>query len=122
MIFLLPLIIIFGAGILGGILAAVIDPSLAFVGSLGNLVGSVIILINFYKMLNELKGVTNDPDFNWWWILIPCLNYYFLWVKVPEQVTKAKQMLGINQPARGIVLYIFLSPYALAADLNDMAG
>ena len=46
-----------------------------------------------------------------------------MFVKVPEQVQKAKEKAGIAQtkPARGIVLYIFLFPYALASDLNDIA-
>jgi hypothetical protein len=34
---------------------------------------------------------------------------------------KAKQMAGVQQPARGIVVYVFLWLYAAAADLNDIA-
>jgi hypothetical protein len=29
-------------------------------------------------------------------------------------------MLGVQVPTRGTVFYIFLAPYALAADINDM--
>jgi hypothetical protein len=45
---------------------------------------------------------------------------YWMWMLVPQEVTKAKQMLGLQQPARGIVLYIFLWPFALASDINEM--
>jgi hypothetical protein len=54
-------------------------------------------------------------------MFIPLLNYYFLWVKVPEQVTKAKQMAGSRNPqSAGIVFYIFLPLYALSKDLNEV--
>jgi hypothetical protein len=29
-------------------------------------------------------------------------------------------MLGVQQPARPVVQYIFILPFALASDLNDM--
>ena len=35
--------------------------------------------------------------------------------------SKAKQMAGVQNPPRGIVVYIFLFLYAFAADLNDIA-
>jgi hypothetical protein len=74
-----------------------------------------------WAMLNELQQYTRDDEFKPWYMFIPLLNYYFLWVKVPEQVTKAKQMAGSRNPqASGIVLYIFLAPYALAKDLNEV--
>jgi hypothetical protein len=122
MVLLIPFGIIIGCSVIGSILASLIDPIIGSLFNLGGLVGSVILLISFYKMLNELKAFTNNPDFNWWFILIPCLNYYFLWIKVPEEVTKAKQMAGLQQPARSILAYIFIAPYALAADLNEIAG
>ena len=40
---------------------------------------------------------------------------------VAPEVSKAKQMLGVQQPTRSLVAYFFLFPYALASDLNDMA-
>jgi hypothetical protein len=121
MTLVIPMAIIFGGQILGAILGS-IEPMLALVGSLVALAGSIYFLITMVKMLNELKAFTNNPDFNWWFILIPCLNYYFLWIKVPEEVGKAKQMAGLNQPARSILLYILIAPFALASDLNDIAG
>jgi hypothetical protein len=74
-----------------------------------------------WEMLNELQSYTNDQEFKPWYMFIPLLNYYFLWIKVPEQVTRAKQMAGSRNPqAQGIVLYIFLAPFALAKDLNEV--
>jgi hypothetical protein len=74
-------------------------------------------------MVRELQNYTQDQQFVWWWLFIPCLGTYFAILKVPEQVTKAKQKAGIAQtkPTRGIVNYIFLWPHALASDLNDVA-
>jgi len=122
MVLLLPALIIVGGQIVGGILGAAIDPSLAAVGGLIALGGMVFALVTMIKMLGELKNFTGDPDFNWWFIFVPCLQYYFMWVKVPEQVTKAKQMAGVQVPTRSIIVYLFLFQYALAADLNDLAG
>jgi hypothetical protein len=42
-------------------------------------------------------------------MFVPFLNYYFLWIKVPEQVAKAKQKAGSRNPqSASIVMYIFL--------------
>ena len=73
-------------------------------------------------MLKELKNATNDSTFQPWFILIPCLNYYFMWIKVPQQVTKAKQMARSQRPTRAFIVYFFFFLYALAADLNDLAN
>ena len=127
MVTLLPFAVMVGGNILGAILAGVIHPALAIVGSVLSLVGLVLLIISLWKMLGELKAVTNDPDFNPWFIIVPCLQIYFIAVKLPEQVNKAKQMTGCQVPGRG-VLYIVslffspLLPWALASDLNDMAG
>jgi hypothetical protein len=78
-------------------------------------------LYAMWTMLNELQQYTKDDDFKPWFILIPFLNYYFLWVKVPEQVAKAKQMAGSRNPQpMGILAYIFVVPFALAKDLNQV--
>ena len=41
-------------------------------------------------------------------------------MKYPYDPAKAKQLLGVQQPVRPIVLYIFLFPFAMASDINDM--
>ncbi|MEI7895020.1 MAG: hypothetical protein WCI05_18135, partial [Myxococcales bacterium] len=121
----LPLVIIFGGQILGAILGAVIPPALALVGSLiGSLIafaGSVLALVSLIKMANELKAVTQNPAFAWWPILVPVYGLYWLAIVVPQEMARAKQALGVAQPARGLVVYLFLSLYAFASDLNDIA-
>jgi len=90
------------------------------VGSLASLVGAIIGLLSAYKMVNEVKAVTRNSSFVWWHMLIPIYNYYWLWIVVPAEVKKAKQMLGVQAPPRSIVLYVFLWLFALASDINDM--
>jgi hypothetical protein len=129
MTFLMPMICVFGgvilATIMGVIAGAAGVPALALVGSLlyliGVLGGSVIGLLSTIKMINELKTVTKNAAFAWWPVFIPFYNYYWLWVMVPAEVKKAKQMMGVQAPPRGIVVYVFLWLYALASDINDMA-
>ena len=129
MTFLMPVICIFAGAILAtimGILAGVTGVgALGLVGSLFYLVGLVgslyFGLIPTIKMINELKSVTKNASFAWWPIIVPFYNYYWLWILVPNEVKRAKQMMGVQAPPRGIVVYIFLWLYALASDINDMA-
>jgi hypothetical protein len=120
MTFLIPVGTMFGGGFLGGLLAA-IDPSLGLIGNLIYFVGLVLFYVFAWGMTSELKNVTQNPDFHPWFLLIPCLNIYFMLIKVPEEVTKAKQMVRSSTPTRSIVFYFFLFHYALASDLNDIA-
>ena len=123
MTFLLPLLISVGGQIIGTVLAIAVHPMLSLVGSLIGLVGGVLGLVYMVSMLLELKNFTRNESFNWWFIFIPCLNIYFAWFLVPQEVARAKQMAGsMNQQPRNIVVYIFLFLYALAADLNDVAN
>ncbi len=116
----LPYGLMVGGNIIGSILGS-IEPMLAMVGSLFSLAGLVIFLVYTFGMLGELKRVTQNQGFQPWFILIPCFNYYFMWIKVPEEVTRAKQIARSQVPTRSIVVYVFLFLYALAADLNDVA-
>ena len=78
-------------------------------------------LYQMWTMLNELQQYTNDQEFKPFWMFIPFLNYYFLWVKVPEQVGKAKKMAGSRNPAPGnIIMYMFFILYQLPKDLNEV--
>jgi len=123
MTFLLPLLISVGGQIIGTVLAIAVHPMLSLVGSLIALVGGVLGLVYMVSMLLELKNFTRNEGFNWWFVFIPCLNIYFMWFLVPQEVQRAKQMAGsMNQQPRNIVVYIFLFLYALAADLNDVAN
>ena len=67
-------------------------------------------------------GWFDEPGFSSWTVaFIPLLGLYFMLIKVPEQVAKAKQMAGSRNPQpASIVMYIFLSYYALAKDLNEV--
>jgi hypothetical protein len=119
---IIPFAVMFGGAILAGILAVAITPELGMLGSLANLVGYVLMVVSYAKMTNELKSVTQNASFAWWPIFIPFYNLYWMLILLPAEVTKAKQMLGVQQPTRNIVLYFFFGLYAFSADLNDMAG
>lgn len=111
-------------GILGGILGAIIDPSVgALLSSLGGLVylaGAIYAFITIIKLHGELQSVAPGL-FPWWHLLIPYYNIYLMWIVVPREVGKAKQAVGSREPARSIVHYIFFFVYALAADITDIA-
>lgn len=77
-------------------------------------------LWQMWSMLGELKAYTNDQEFKPWMMFIPLLGMYFLWVKVPEQVGKAKQMAGSRNPPNGFILYFLIPYFALAKDLNEV--
>jgi hypothetical protein len=120
MTMLMPYGVIVGGNILATILAMIV-PSLTFLGSLVSLGGFVWLILLTIPMVNELKSVTQNATLAWWPILVPFYNWYWMWIQIPGEVAKAKQVLGVQTPPRNIVLYIFLFPFALASDLNDMA-
>jgi hypothetical protein len=127
MTLLIPMGIIVGGSIVGNILTRIlmeVSPALAMVGSLLTLLltlgGCVLLLLSVIKMVGELKSVTRNDSFAWWPMIVPIYSIYWACMLVPPEVTKAKQALGVQQPTRGLVLYLFLLPYALAADINDM--
>jgi hypothetical protein len=123
MTLLLPFGVIMGGSIVFTILAILIN-SLAGVFSLLQLLcvlgGSGWFIYMTIGMVNELKSVTNNSALAWWPIFVPFYSMYWAWFIIPAEVAKAKQMLGVQHPPRGIVLYIFLWPFALASDINDM--
>ncbi|MGD0677203.1 MAG: hypothetical protein ABSC94_17440 [Polyangiaceae bacterium] len=118
---LLPLAVVFGGVAVSVILSMLVGPSVAFVGTLGILGGAAWSIVLGIQMANELKTVTGSRDFSWWPILVPFYNCYWLWILVPQEVAKAKQMLAVQSPPQPIALYIFLWHFALATDLNDLA-
>ena len=108
--------------IIGYILGMIVGV-LSFLGTLVTLAGVFAVIVLFFKpMLLEAQTASGNQDLKWWWILVPILNIYFIALKVPEMITTAKTQAGIIQqkPTRGIAFYLFLSPYALALDLNDL--
>jgi hypothetical protein len=120
MTWLMPLAVIFG-GIILSIILSFITPSLGLIALLFMLGGGGWALFLTIQMANELKAVTRNPAFAWWPIFVPVYGMYWAWFLVPQEVSKAKQMLGVQVPTRSIVLYIFLWHFALASDLNDLA-
>jgi hypothetical protein len=121
---LLPYAVIFGGGIVFNVLARVL-PSMAgifgLLSSLVNLGGLAWFFVSYgIPMIAELRSVTQSESLVWWPLIVPFYNLYFMWMVVPPEVAKAKQMLGVQTPPRSMVHYVFLWPYALASDLNDM--
>jgi hypothetical protein len=123
MTLLLPFGVIIGGSIVFTILAMLLS-SLASVFALLQMLcalgGSGWFIYTAIQMVNELKSVTNNASLAWWPIFVPFYSMYWAWFIIPAEVAKAKQMLGVQQAPRGIVLYIFLWPFALASDINDM--
>ena len=74
-----------------------------------------------WTMLTELQQFTRDEEFKPFYMFIPFLGMYFMWIKVPEQVARAKQMAGSRNPQpSSIALYILIPQFALAKDLNEI--
>jgi hypothetical protein len=118
MTLLIPYALMVGGPIVFGIIAGVLGIGIiGLVGRLVNLAGSVLFLIVCVQMWKELKNTTNNPQFQIWPIIVPIWGALY----VQAEMTRAKQMIGA-QPARSVVVYIFLMPYALAADLNDIVA
>ncbi len=125
MTFLVPFGIIVLGNIITRILLMILPVSLYAVANLGSLValaGAILFIYIWVQLANELKSVTKNPAFNWWPILVPIYNWIYLLTMVPPEVTRAKQMVGAQQPTRPQILYFFLPHFALASDLNDIAA
>jgi hypothetical protein len=117
---LLPSAVMFAGFLIGVVLGLAVSPaffSLFGLFALGAMAWYVALAI---QMTNEVKAVTRNEDFAWWPIFVPFYSMYWMWILVPQEVSKAKQLLGVQQPTQSIVLYIFLWHFALASDLNDM--
>ncbi len=117
-----------GIAVLGNIVSvilAIILPNslkaVSNVGSLISLVGSIVAILAWKAMADELKSVTKNAQFAWWPIIVPIYNLIYLLTIVPPEMQRAKQMVGAQQPARSNILYFLLPLYAMAADINDIA-
>jgi hypothetical protein len=120
--FLLPFAVIFGGVIVCTVLAIILgSPAVGLLSTLFVLAGSAWFLILAIQMANELKAVTGNPNFAWWPVLVPFFNLYWTLILVPQEVARAKQLRGVQAPVRSLVIYLFLWPFALASDLNDLA-
>ena len=74
------------------------------------------------KMVSEIKSVTKNANFAWWWVIIPIYGIYWMVILLPQEVANAKRTVGAQEPTRSPVLYFFVSLYALASDVNDIAA
>jgi hypothetical protein len=107
--------------IFGSIAGALEIGAIAALGGISSLVGLVLYVISVVKMTGEMKAVTRNEGFAWWPMFIPIYQIYWMWILVPQEMAKAKQMAGVQSPPRGIIAYIVVFLYAYAADLNDIA-
>jgi hypothetical protein len=70
--------------------------------------------------INELKAFRQKDDINPILFFVPILNLLLLW-GLPEKVLEAKQMAGVpNATVTSPILYLFLWPYFLTGDLNEI--
>ncbi len=119
---IMMLVIVFGAmvgaNIVGSIVAGILGS--AMVAQLFSLVGYGVFGFITMTMVAELKRVGNN-DLAPWMVWVPLLNLWFFFMKVPEAMTKAKAAAGAKNPTKAGWMYLLFSPYALAADLNDLA-
>lgn len=115
----LPIALAFGGTIVFTILMIVTGVStIGYLGNLCSLAATALIVIALLRMANELKAVTNNPQFVPWHVIIPI---YGPLVVIPQEMAKAKQMRGVQAPVRSLVVYFFFHLYAFASDLNDIA-
>jgi len=117
--FLVPLGMVFGGVVLSTVLWMIFWP-LGVVGDLVVLAGVALHVVVAIPMVNEVKAVTRNDGFAWWPLLVPLYNVYWAVVLLPEEIKKAKQLLGVKQAVRPPVLYFFALLYALASDVNDL--
>lgn len=76
-------------------------------------------ILQFVKMLGELKAFRQKDDINLIMFFIPILNLLEM-MKLSDKVAEAKRMAGSNKPAASGILYILLGIYFLPTDLNDV--
>lgn len=119
MVTLIALGAIVGGQVIGNILASA--TGVGVLASALSVAGYVIFCLTLAPMVGELKRFTGG-DITPWWVWVPILNLILLVVKVPAEMTKAKQMAGVQAPVRPVWMYFLLSPFALSSDLNDIAG
>ena len=80
----------------------------------------VYAIIQFIQMINELKAFRQKDDISLILFFVPILGYIKLW-QLPEKVLDAKQMAGIPNPQTVHPIgYLFLAPFFLASDLNEV--
>ena len=83
------------------------------------IITSALLALTFLNaMIAELNVVAGSKLVAWHG-LIPIYSIYWAVVLVRKEMTTAKQRAGKGSP-RSLLVYVVLSLYALAADLNDL--
>ncbi len=86
---------------------------------IGLICGFYLIYV-LWMEINELKAFRQKDDLNPILFLVPILNILLVW-GLPAKVLEAKQMAGVpNAQVSHPVLYLFLWPYFLSNDLNEI--
>ena len=116
MTWLVPMLLFAAAPPLGNFLG---QTAFRFAPTAAILAGTLLALAHIRKMVGELNAVTGNP-FVWWHCAIPFYGIYWAAVLLPAEVADAKQKAG-KGARRGVVVYLFVPLYALAAELNDIA-
>ena len=131
---LMTMLLPFGC-VVAGIIVSIIFAILAGITGVGaiaklgglvafgaDLAGAYFGLVSLIKMVSEIKSVTNNASFAWWWVLIPIYQWYWMAILLPAEVANAKRTVGAPEPVRSPVLYFFFALYALASDVNEIAA
>ena len=113
------LVIPWGALVACNILAGVLGIWVLY--NLAGLAYAVVIGLLLNKMAGELKSVTGDTEIAGWMMWIPGVNQIMCMIKVHPLMERARQMRGIQTPAKPNWMYLIIPTFALSSDLNDLA-
>jgi len=97
------------------------------IGTIRNPVMTIVIscvcfvyaIIQWWKMLNELKAFRGKDDLNPIMFFVPIIQYLELW-KLSEKVLDAKRMAGIPNPEVNQIMYFLFGFFFLPGDLNEI--
>ncbi|MBM4360484.1 MAG: hypothetical protein FJ096_20445, partial [Deltaproteobacteria bacterium] len=110
--------------VIGSILLAVIPMSMwGLIGLLLNLLNlASYLLFSFviFGMVNELQGFVGGA-FPAWHVFIPFYGWFLGFTKIREMMGEARMRAGAPGEVKHVLLYVFFLPYAMAADLSDVA-
>jgi len=97
------------------------------IGTIRNPVMTIVIscvcfiygIIQWWKMLNELKAFRGKDDLNPIMFFVPIIQYLELW-KLSEKVLDAKRMAGIPNAEVNQIMYFLFGFFFLPGDLNEI--
>lgn len=88
-----------------------------------SMVCPILAIMNVMGFFADLEKAAPESanKFAWWMLLIPIYGIILFFTKLMPWVADAKRKYGCNPP-QNIVMYLFLSPYAFAVDLNEIGA